>query len=98
MEARASSLPVILLLAVLMAAASHSYEAAVSKGSFEDNFSIMWSEDHFSTSKDGQIWYLSLDKDTGTKSMTWCILLDMYSIILVWSYLKDLFKLQLSSI
>ncbi|MED6192930.1 putative xyloglucan endotransglucosylase/hydrolase protein 8 [Stylosanthes scabra] len=60
MEAKASaSLGVILLLVVVIA------EAAVSKGSFEDNFSIMWSENHFSTSKDGQIWYLSLDKETG---------------------------------
>ncbi|OIV89774.1 hypothetical protein TanjilG_02906 [Lupinus angustifolius] len=25
----------------------------------------MWSEDHFTTSKDGQIWYLSFDNDTG---------------------------------
>ncbi|GAU14905.1 hypothetical protein TSUD_46980, partial [Trifolium subterraneum] len=43
----------------------HSAEAALSKGSFDDNFSIMWSEDHFTTSTDGQIWYLSLDNDTG---------------------------------
>jgi hypothetical protein len=25
----------------------------------------MWSEDHFTTSTDGQIWFLSLDNDTG---------------------------------
>jgi xyloglucan:xyloglucosyl transferase len=24
----------------------------------------MWYEDHFTTSSDGQIWYLSLDNDT----------------------------------
>ncbi|CAL0314573.1 unnamed protein product [Lupinus luteus] len=58
-------LNVILLL--LAASSFHSYEAAAaeSKGSFDDNFSIMWSQDHFTTSKDGQIWYLSLDNDTG---------------------------------
>nr|GEV72999.1 probable xyloglucan endotransglucosylase/hydrolase protein 8 [Tanacetum cinerariifolium] len=39
--------------------------SADSKSSFEDNFSIMWSENHFKTSEDGQIWYLSLDNDTG---------------------------------
>ncbi|ERM93728.1 hypothetical protein AMTRI_Chr02g259630 [Amborella trichopoda] len=33
--------------------------------SFEDNFDIMWAEDHFKASADGQIWYLSLDKETG---------------------------------
>ncbi|KAG4907733.1 hypothetical protein AAZX31_20G129800 [Glycine max] len=67
MDARASSSSAssILFLAAIVAAYFYSSEAAVSKGSFEDNFSIMWSEDHFTTSKDGQIWYLSLDKDTG---------------------------------
>lgn len=72
MDARASSSSAssILFLAAIVAAYFYSSEAAVSKGSFEDNFSIMWSEDHFTTSKDGQIWYLSLDKDTGTKCKT----------------------------
>ena len=68
MDARASSSSMSMILfitAIVAAAYFHSSEAAVSKGSFEDNFSIMWSEDHFTTSKDGQIWYLSLDKDTG---------------------------------
>ncbi|KAJ6367533.1 hypothetical protein OIU78_000153 [Salix suchowensis] len=55
----------LLLIAALMAASYTSSEAAQPKASFEDNFSIMWSEDHFKTSEDGQIWYLSLDKDTG---------------------------------
>ncbi|XP_019432955.1 PREDICTED: probable xyloglucan endotransglucosylase/hydrolase protein 8 [Lupinus angustifolius] len=49
----------------LAAFSFHSYEAAVSKGSYDDSFTIMWSEDHFTTSKDGQIWYLSFDNDTG---------------------------------
>ena len=40
-------------------------EGQSSKSSFEDNFDIMWSEDHFKTSEDGQIWYLSLDNETG---------------------------------
>lgn len=55
----------LLFIAALMAASYTSSEAAQPKASFEDNFSIMWSEDHFKTSADGQIWYLSLDKDTG---------------------------------
>lgn len=77
---------VILLLASLLFAAScHSYEAAVSKGSFEDNFSIMWSEDHFTTSKDGQIWYLSLDNDTGTKcNQSMCHIFNLCMILYSW--------------
>ena len=57
----------VALIAALMAAAASCYSSveAISKGSFDDNFSIMWSEDHFITSKDGQIWYLALDKDKG---------------------------------
>ncbi|ONK65614.1 uncharacterized protein A4U43_C07F38890 [Asparagus officinalis] len=39
--------------------------AAPSSFSFEDNFDIMWAEDHFKTSDDGQVWHLSLDKETG---------------------------------
>ncbi|KAM2985795.1 hypothetical protein FF2_006150 [Malus domestica] len=38
---------------------------AAPKSSFKDNFDIMWSDDHFTTSEDKQIWYLSLDKNTG---------------------------------
>jgi xyloglucan:xyloglucosyl transferase len=63
-----SSFSILLFLAAIVAAYYHSAEAAMSKGSFEDNFSIMWSENHFTTSTDGQIWYLSLDNDTGIKS------------------------------
>lgn len=33
--------------------------------SFKENFDIMFAEDHFRTSPDGQIWYLYLDKKTG---------------------------------
>lgn len=36
--------------------------------SFSDNFDIMWAEDHFKTSEDGQVWYLNLDKNTGKRS------------------------------
>lgn len=61
-----SSMAILLFIAALLAASYSSSEAAAApKASFEDNFSIMWSEDHFKTSEDGQIWYLSLDKDTG---------------------------------
>ena len=87
MDARASSSSAssILFLAAIVAAYFYSSEAAVSKGSFEDNFSIMWSEDHFTTSKDGQIWYLSLDKDTGTKCMALKIdfWLNMHCVLLI---------------
>lgn len=55
----------VLFIAVLISAFYSSSEAADSQTSFEDNFSIMWSEDHFKTSEDGQTWYLSLDKETG---------------------------------
>ncbi|EXB53913.1 hypothetical protein L484_004179 [Morus notabilis] len=60
--------PTILLFTASLVAAAYltSSEAADSKPSFEDNFDIMWSEDHFTTSEDGQIWHLSLDKETGT--------------------------------
>lgn len=64
MASSSPSLVMILLIALLMAMAASS-QAAISKGSFEENFSIMWSKEHFTTSKDGQIWYLSLDKETG---------------------------------
>lgn len=67
---RASSVFTFMFLAAIVSVYFHSSEAAVSKGSFEDNFDIMWSENHFTTSKDGQIWYLSLDKETGNKFMT----------------------------
>lgn len=38
---------------------------AAGKGSFDDNFSKSCPETHFKTSEDGQIWYLSLDKQAG---------------------------------
>ncbi|KAL8130147.1 hypothetical protein V2J09_019302 [Rumex salicifolius] len=47
-----------------------SEAASLTKGNFDDNFSIMWSKNHFKTSEDGQIWYLSLDKDTGKSPNT----------------------------
>lgn len=58
-------MPTLLFVAALMAASYCLSEAAVSQGSFQDNFNIMWSENHFSTSDDGQIWSLALDKNTG---------------------------------
>ncbi|GAV73668.1 LOW QUALITY PROTEIN: Glyco_hydro_16 domain-containing protein/XET_C domain-containing protein, partial [Cephalotus follicularis] len=54
----------LLFIAAIMAATCSPTRAAESTGSFGDNFNIMWSEDHFKTSADGQIWYLSLDKQT----------------------------------
>ncbi|KAF4372500.1 hypothetical protein CsatB_012775 [Cannabis sativa] len=66
MAKRVSSMPILLLIAALMAASSYVSKAAADpKASFEDNFDIMWSEDHFTTSTDGQIWHLSLDNETG---------------------------------
>ncbi|XP_074562975.1 putative xyloglucan endotransglucosylase/hydrolase protein 8 [Curcuma longa] len=33
--------------------------------SFNETFDVMWAEDHFNTSPDGQIWYLHLDNRSG---------------------------------
>lgn len=59
---------VFILLPLLLLAVSVS-ESADPSTSFEENFDIMWSEDHFTTSEDGQIWHLALDNDTGTNSI-----------------------------
>lgn len=70
MELRASLVPILLCIAALMAASCPPSQAeGQSKSPFEDSFDIMWSEDHFKTSEDGQIWYLSLDKETGMQCM-----------------------------
>lgn len=58
----AAMVNVVALLLVLGVTFS---EAAKSSSSFDDNFKILWAEDHFKTSPDGQIWYLTLDKKTG---------------------------------
>ncbi|XVF27820.1 hypothetical protein REPUB_Repub14bG0141900 [Reevesia pubescens] len=65
MKIRVSLLVSLLFIAVLIAAFYSLSDAADSQTSFEDNFSIMWSENHFKTSEDGQTWFLSLDKETG---------------------------------
>jgi xyloglucan:xyloglucosyl transferase len=65
MKRRVSAMATLLFIAALMAASGFVCEAADSKGSFTDNFNIMWSENHFTTSEDGQTWYLALDKETG---------------------------------
>ncbi|KAJ4980775.1 hypothetical protein NE237_031612 [Protea cynaroides] len=58
--------PMVLLLAmVTLMACCPTLEADGSSSLFADNFDIMWSEDHFKTSEDGKVWYLSLDKETG---------------------------------
>jgi hypothetical protein len=54
MERRVSTMAALLYTAAFMAASCVSSEAAQPKASFEDNFSIMWSEDHFKTSEDGR--------------------------------------------
>ncbi|CAL9214567.1 unnamed protein product [Arabidopsis halleri] len=54
-----------LFLSMTALMASCSSTAATPTQSFEDNFNIMWSENHFTTSEDGEIWNLSLDNDTG---------------------------------
>lgn len=64
METRCSSMAaVFFFVAALMASSSIT---ATPTPSFEENFNIMWSENHFTTSDDGQIWNLALDNDTGT--------------------------------
>lgn len=56
------------IAAFMVAACCCSYASAAPSTSFEDNFEIMWSEEHFKTSADGEIWYLSLDNNTGKKN------------------------------
>ncbi|XP_042495267.1 probable xyloglucan endotransglucosylase/hydrolase protein 8 [Macadamia integrifolia] len=63
MGGRFSLLVILLAMGTLMAFCP-TLEADGSS-LFLDNFDIMWSEDHFKTSVDGKVWYLSLDKDTG---------------------------------
>ncbi|KAK8524353.1 hypothetical protein V6N12_029219 [Hibiscus sabdariffa] len=60
-----SPMAFLLFIAVLVSAFHISSQAAAPKTSFEDNFSIMFSGDHFKTSEDGNTWFLSLDKETG---------------------------------
>ncbi|CAM8893637.1 unnamed protein product [Rhodiola kirilowii] len=60
MDTRVSTLLLSVCSVYLMSCMS-----AVSKESFDDNFSIMWSKDHFKTSDDGETWYVSLDNETG---------------------------------
>lgn len=57
----------LLLLLLLVGVVCITVAAAAQKDAFlfGENFDIMWSENHFKTSPDGQIWYLSLDKETG---------------------------------
>ncbi|XXG71119.1 hypothetical protein AAC387_Pa07g0446 [Persea americana] len=62
------ALPKAMFLIFLLGFFMPCFQAAdSSEGSFSfgDNFDIMWAEDHFKTSEDGQVWYLSLDKNTG---------------------------------
>lgn len=62
-----STQPILLSIALLLvlASSSSSSEAADSKGSFQENFDLTCPDDHFTTSVDRQIWYLSLDKEAG---------------------------------
>lgn len=64
-------LPKVLFFISLLGCLMPCFQAADSSEgsfSFSDNFDIMWAEDHFKTSEDGQVWYLTLDKKTGEKS------------------------------
>ncbi|XP_073126054.1 probable xyloglucan endotransglucosylase/hydrolase protein 8 [Henckelia pumila] len=71
MEKRAHlSLPLLVFTANVLALLGPFSEAAVSKGSFDDNFSKTCPATNFKTSADGQIWYLSLDKQAGCGFMT----------------------------
>lgn len=90
MESMASLMPILLYIAVLIAAcSSSSSEAAAPATSFEDNFDIMWSENHFKTSADGEIWYLSLDEETGKHEQDLSATkIDFCSILMCQSYLR----------
>ncbi|KAL4388833.1 hypothetical protein GQ457_09G001530 [Hibiscus cannabinus] len=61
----ASPMAFMLFITVLVSVFHISSQAAAPKTSFEDNFSIMFSGNHFKTSEDGNTWFLSLDKETG---------------------------------
>lgn len=66
-----ASLSHILLLAVVVAVSCSSSRAAdESKVPFEDNFSKSCPDTNFKTSEDGQTWYLSLNKQAGTLSLS----------------------------
>lgn len=89
MKRRVSAMPTLLFIAALMAASGFVSEAADSTGSFKDNFNIMWSENHFTTSGDGQTWYLALDKETGNQIQRFFALVSkaIFVIIIVYIYL-----------
>lgn len=55
----------VCLLAVFLLVFFPSIRAAGSNTLFDDNFSKSCPETNFKTSEDGQIWYLSLDKQAG---------------------------------
>lgn len=64
MESNASSMArVLLILSVIFTLFSSSN--GVVGGAFEENFSKSCPGTHFKTSKDGQIWYLTLDQVSG---------------------------------
>lgn len=70
MKNRVFQMAIPLFIAALMAAILSPLSAvSLSKGSFKDNFDIMFSESNFKTSEDGQIWYLSLDKTSGNYNL-----------------------------
>lgn len=55
----------IFFAALLLAVYTPISRAADSTRSFDDSFTKSCPEKNFKTSEDGQIWYLSLDKDAG---------------------------------
>ncbi|WOL13001.1 putative xyloglucan endotransglucosylase/hydrolase protein 8 [Canna indica] len=57
--------PPLLVLLLLLLPLICSAASSTTGFSFKENFNIMFAEDHFRTSPDGQIWYLYLDKKTG---------------------------------
>ncbi|KAF8090696.1 hypothetical protein N665_0469s0031 [Sinapis alba] len=64
METRCSSMVAVFFFVAAALMVCSSVKATPTQ-SFEENFNIMWSENHFTTSEDGQIWNLALDNDTG---------------------------------
>ncbi|KAL7130232.1 hypothetical protein ABFS83_13G120600 [Erythranthe nasuta] len=70
MEKRANLFVCVLLTTFVVAVLITCSKAGELKGTFDDNFSKSCPETHFKTSEDGQIWYLSLDKQAGCGFMT----------------------------
>ncbi|GLJ28594.1 hypothetical protein SUGI_0563350 [Cryptomeria japonica] len=56
---------VSLLLLSSVSSVIHENDDEVDK-KFDDNFDVMWAEDHVKTSENGHVWHLTLDQISGS--------------------------------